>query len=230
MPHRPHVLVADADADAARQLCRYLGSYGIAADVATDSAALRACLATYRVDLLVLDLLLPGAELPAGGQLPVIALSAQARLLDRVMGLEMGADDFLAKPVEPRELVARIRAVLRRSRGGTAAAAVPRRLLFAGWALDLQHRRLQAPDGAAVPLSDAEHRLLDIFLQHPQRVCSRGQLAVLARGQALASSGRSIDLLVSRLRHKLGDDPQAPRLIRTVRGAGYLFDARPRPG
>ena len=230
MPHRPHVLVADADADAARQLCSYLGGFGIAADVASDSAALQACLATRRVDLLVLDLLLPGAGLPAGGQLPVIALSAQARLLDRVMGLEMGADDFLAKPVEPRELVARIRAVLRRSRGGLAAAAVPRRLLFAGWTLDLQRRRLQAPDGAAVPLSDAEHRLLDIFLQHPQQVCSRGQLAVLARGQALAGSGRSIDLLVSRLRHKLGDDPQAPRLIRTVRGAGYLFDARPRPG
>ncbi len=224
------VLVADTDAHAARHLCSYLAGYGFAAQAAADGAAMRACLTTQRIDLLVLDLLLPDGGLPAQPGLPVIALSAQAQLLDRVVGLEMGADDFLAKPVEPRELVARIRAVLRRSRAAANPLAErPRGLAFAGWRLDLAQRRLQAPGGAPVALSDAEYRLLEIFLQQPRRVCSRAQLAAQARGQALADPGRRIDLLVSRLRHKLGDDPLAPRLIRTVRGAGYLFDALPGP-
>ena len=242
----PQVLLVDADAAAALHLCQYLGGFGIVAQVAVDLAAMRACLASQRIDLLVLDWLWLDDGLPAvagcstAQQLPVIALSAHAQLIDRVIALEMGADDVLAKPVAPRELVARIRAVLRRSR---AAAPVPQvaqpktsrpapgaqalpaaTLNFSGWTLDTQDRRLWAPSGRSSALPDAEFRLLSALLQSPRRVCSRQHLASQARGRTLGQCERSIDLLVSRLRQRLVDGDRPPGLIKTVRGAGYLLD------
>jgi two-component system OmpR family response regulator len=243
MPAVPQVLVVDDDQAAASALCRYLAGFGFAAHFAGDDAAMRACLATRRIDLMVLSLHGPGEPgglLPQGlsaapgpggrrgARLPIIAVSAQLQLIDRVIGLEMGADDVLAKPVEPRELVARIRAVLRRSAAPPSAPAPSGSGLvrFDGWALDGLERRLTAPSGRRQSLSDAEFRLLSTLLQSPRRVCSREQLALRARGQTLGVCGRSIDLLVSRLRLKLADPDGAAGLIKTVRGAGYLLDVR----
>ena len=259
LPSTAQVLVVDDDAGVADQLCQYLGRFGFAAHAASGSAAMRACLATQRIDLMVLSLERPNgqgavaapsqvlaeglAEGLAGRvrpgssgrqRLPIIALSQHMQLIDRVIGLEMGADDYLAKPVEPRELVARIRAVLRRSRpladaGAThapapTATARPAQQHFAGWTLDCHERRLRTPTGRTVPLSDAEFRLLSILLQTPRKVCSRAQLAAQARGRPAGDGGRSIDLLVSRLRLKLSEQAGAPSLIKTVRGAGYMLD------
>ena len=243
MPAVPQLLVVDDDPAAASTLCRYLAGFGFATHAAGDDAAMRACLATRRIDLMVLSLHgpgEPGALLPQGlsaapgrdgrrgARLPIIALSERMQLIDRVIGLEMGADDVLAKPVEPRELVARIRAVLRRSGPPSSAPAAPGGglLCFDGWALDGHERRLTSPGGRRQGLSDAEFRLLCTLLQSPRRVCSRAQLALQARGQTLAACGRSIDLLVSRLRLKLADPVGAAGLIKTVRGAGYLLDVQ----
>ena len=242
----PQVLLVDADAAAALHLCQDLGGFGTVAQVAVDLAAMRACLASQHTDLLLLDWswLDGGLSAAVGGstarQLPVIALSAQAQLIDRVIALEVGADGVLAKPVAPRELVARIRAVLRRSR---AAAPVPwpaqpkasrpvpgvsalpaATLNFSGWTLDRQDRRLWAPSGQSSALPDAEFRLLPVLLQSPRRVCSRQQLAAQAGGRTLGQCERSIDLLVPRLRQRLVDGDRPPGLIKTVRGAGYLLD------
>jgi two-component system OmpR family response regulator len=243
MPAVPQVLVVDDDAAAANALCRYLAGFGFAAHAVGDDAAMRACLATRRIDLMVLSLqgqgeaggllsqglsAAPGPDGRRGARLPIIAVRDHLQLIDRVIGLEMGADDVLAKPVEPRELVARIRAVLRRS-AAPAWAPVPAGsglVRFDGWALDDHERRLTAPNGRRQSLSDAEFRLLSTLLQSPRRVCSRAHLALQARGQTLGTCGRSIDLLVSRLRLKLADPGGASGLIKTVRGAGYLLDVR----
>jgi two-component system OmpR family response regulator len=168
----------------------------------------------------------------AKAHVDVSVLGAGALAYDRVVGLEMGADDFLAKPFEPRELVARIHAVLRRCGqaapgSGAPVAAAADRVRFGGWSLERQERRLTSPAGLPVALSDAEFRLLAHFLASPRRVCSRDQRVAQARGRALGSMERSIDLLVSRLRQKLADDPREPRPSKTVRGAGNLFDALP---
>jgi len=230
------VLVADSDAPQAAALCAYLQGFGLAARAVHDATALRQQLAARPASLLVLDRHLAGGDGLAltsalHRQLPVILTGAASTAIDRVIGLELGADDYLARPFEPRELVARIHTVLRRLApaeparpvGAPPMAEAP--LRFDGWALDRDQRLLSAPDGREVPLSEAEFRLLLSFLQSAGRVCSRAQLATQARGRTLADCARSIDLLVSRLRHKLRDDPREPRLIKTVRGAGYLFDA-----
>jgi two-component system, OmpR family, response regulator len=249
MPPPLHLLVVDDD-DSAHHLCAYLAGHGFNAHAARDGAGLRAALARWPITLVVMDLRRPGEDglaltqalrhrrpgQPESGRLPIILLGERAQAMDRVVGLEMGADDFLSKPFEPRELVARIHTVLRRcvstatgSPTGAAVnlAAVAELVRFEGWALDRQERRLTSPHGVPVALSDAEFRLLSIFLKSPRRVCSRDLLVAQARGRAPADLGRSIDLLVSRLRQKLDDDPREPRLIKTVRGAGYLFDALP---
>jgi len=245
MPPRPQVLVVDDDAEHAGALCAYLQRFGLLARALRGGAALRRQLAEQPPDLLVLDRHLAGDDAlaltaalrthglgPGPARLPLILTARDALPVDRVIGLELGADDYLAKPYEPRELVARIHTVLRRTgpaAQASAASAAPAALAFDGWRIQPLQRRLTAPDGRAVALSDAEFRLLDSFLRAAGRVCSRDELAEQARGRTLAARARSIDLLVSRLRAKLGEDPQAPRLIRTVRGAGYLFDARPVP-
>ncbi|WP_028311069.1 response regulator [Derxia gummosa] len=233
MPANPSILVVDDDTDLRVLVCDFLRRYGLDPRPAADGAAMRAAIAAQRPALVVLDLMLPGedglallGELRRRDELPVILLTARREPADRVLGLELGADDYLTKPFEPRELVARIHTVLRRA--GSAPAGVDEAVHFDGWRLETESRRLTAPDGTLVALSNAEFRLLSTFLRRPQRIFTREQLADLARDRNAGGEpalDRSIDLLVSRLRRKLADDPRDPRLIRSVRGEGYVFSA-----
>src|SRR5258708_944541 len=191
-------------------------------------------LGTARVDLVILDLMLPGEDglslcrrLRAEGTLPIIMLTAVGEETDRVVGLEMGADDYLAKPFSPRELLARIRAVLRRTAMPAAGspAGTGRVFEFAGWRLDLARRQLYSPATALVDLRAAEFELLLALVERPQRVLTRDQLLDLARGRASTSIDRSIDVHISRLRHRIEIDPKEPALIKTVRSGGYVFTA-----
>ncbi|HLO77579.1 MAG TPA: winged helix-turn-helix domain-containing protein, partial [Magnetospirillum sp.] len=184
----------------------------------------------------VLDLMMPGEDglsltrrlRAQGSALPIVMLTAMGEDTDRIVGLEMGADDYLAKPFNPRELLARIKAVLRRAQPGApapapAAKGVGTRYGFLGWVLDVATRDLLSPDGVVMTLSAGEFDLLLAFVEHPRRVLSRDQLLDLARGRQAIPFDRSIDIQVSRLRRKLGDDPKEAQLIKTVRGGGYLF-------
>jgi two-component system OmpR family response regulator len=231
-----HILIVDDDEGITSLLHDYLRGFGFEVHVAHDGEDMRRQLTRHPVDLIVLDLMLPGTdglalarEVRQRSRLPIIMLTARANPYDCVLGLEMGADDYMSKPFEPRELVARIQTVLRRSGAGLEAQGHVARhdvIRFDGWELKLHERSLTSPDGVAVALSNAEFRLLNTFLRMPRRVCSRDQLMEQARGRAMDSFERSIDLLVSRLRQKLADDPRDPVMIKTVRGAGYLFNAR----
>jgi two-component system OmpR family response regulator len=192
-----------------------------------------AVLATARIDLVILDVMLPGKsgldicrELRAKSPVPILMLTAMGDETDRIVGLEMGADDYLAKPFNPRELLARIRAILRRVSSGASSGPMKqsaKRLRFAGWQLDLGRRRLEAPDGMIVDLTTGEYELLIAFAERPQRVLTRNQLLDLARGRDAAPFDRSIDVQVSRIRRKIESDPRAPEMIVTVRGDGYMF-------
>ncbi len=229
------VLIVDDDADIRELLCGYLERFGILGEGASDGVAMRAALQRGQFDAIVLDLMLPGEDglslcrsLRASSDIPILMLTARCEPTDRIIGLELGADDYIAKPFEPRELVARIQSVLRRVRDGREAPRGDERssIRFDAWRLDSVLRQLEDADGMLVPLSNAEFRLLWVFLERPRRVLSREHLLDAARGRSIEAFERSIDLLVSRLRQKLRDDPKAPRLIKTVRGEGYLFDAR----
>ena len=185
-----------------------------------------------RIDLIVLDLMLPGDDgltlcrnLRAKSDIPVIMLTARGEETDRIVGLEMGADDYLAKPFSARELLARIKAILRRARSlpENLQPDSARRIRFADWVLDTAQRQLISAANVVTPLSGAEYRLLRIFLSHPNRVLNRDQLVDLTQGKEADPLDRSIDVQVSRLRHRLGDDPREPRLIKTVRGEGYVL-------
>jgi len=236
MKNTQNILVVDDDEDIISLLCAYLARFGFNAISACDGTEMQTQLDRHAVDLVVLDLMLPGVDglalaqaLRAGSRIPIIMLTAHCTPADRVVGLEVGADDYIGKPFEPRELVARIKTVLRRAgeRGVAAPAEVAANVVhFDGWQLDRHERRLQSPRGLVVPLSNAEFQLLNAFLRAPRRVFSRDQLLTQARGRSNETIGRSIDLLVSRLRHKLLDAPDAADLIKTVRGAGYVFDAQ----
>ncbi len=228
-------LIVDDDAPIRELLCGYLARFNIEAVGVDDGEGMRQALAGERFDLVVLDLMLPGEDglslcrwLRAESDIPILMLTARCEPADRIIGLELGADDYMAKPFEPRELVARIQSILRRVRDGRDAPRADTRtsIRFDAWRLDGVLRQLQSPEGLLVPLSNAEFRLLWAFLERPRRVLSREQLLDAARGRSVEAFDRSIDLLVSRLRQKLGDDPRSPRLIKTVRGEGYLFDAR----
>lgn len=228
----PHILVVDDDPDIRSLLAEYLAQQGWRIAVAGNGAEMRAVLAGAEIDLVVLDLTLPGEDglvlcrdLRARSALPVIMLTARSAPLDRILGLEMGADDYLCKPFEPRELVARIRSVLRRSGGAAPVVAAWQRLQFGDWTLHLATRQLQRGEGALVALSGGEFRLLKVLLEHPNRPLDRDQLLNLTQGREADPFDRSIDLAVSRLRHKLGDDARSPRLIRTLRNEGYLLAA-----
>jgi len=232
MQRTEHILIVDDDAEIRTLLRDYLERNGLRASAVADGRAMRAALAAGRYDLVVLDLMLPGEdgltlcrELRTQSNLPVVMLTARGEDVDRIVGLEMGADDYLSKPFNPRELLARIRAVLRRAHTLLPAAetAEARRLRFAGWTLELARRQLVSPAGVVVPLSGGEYRLLKIFLDHSQRVLSRDQLLDLARGRDATPFDRSIDVQVGRVRRRLNDD--AATLIQTVRGEGYVFAA-----
>jgi len=230
-----HILVVDDDRDILGLLADYLRQFGYRVSTAAEGRSMRQALAAGQVDLVVLDLMLPGEdglslcrELRARSSVPVIMLTARGEPVDRILGLELGADDYVPKPFEPRELLARIRNVLRRARtapGGPGNSPEPRRLRFAGWTFDLRRRELVSPDGALISLSGAEYRLLSSFVTNANRVLTRDQLMDMTRGREAEPFDRSIDLQVSRLRQKLGDDARQPELIKTVRSEGYVFVA-----
>jgi two-component system OmpR family response regulator len=224
-------LIVDDDVPIRELLIDYLARFGILGCGVTDGEAMRQALKDHPYDVVVLDLMLPGEDglslcrqLRAESDIPILMLTARCEPTDRIIGLELGADDYMAKPFEPRELVARIQTILRRVRDDRTEPHGNVR--FDNWRLHSVLRQLTSADGLVVPLSNAEFRLLWVFLERPRRVLSREQLLDAARGRSIEAFDRSIDLLVSRLRQKLGDDPKAPRLIKTVRGEGYLFDAR----
>ncbi|MGI4847613.1 MAG: response regulator [Janthinobacterium lividum] len=240
-------LIVDDDIEIRQLLQSYLGDFGIEAQAVNDGGAMRAAMASTTFHLIILDVMLPGEnglmlckQLRATSNIPIIMLTARGEATDRVVGLELGADDYVQKPFDPRELVARIHTVLRRSNLANAAQAVASQVEsadedreqrseetgFEGWRLNRTTRQLTSPTQVVVPLSNAEFRLLWTFIERPRRVLTRDQLMDAARGQLSNAFDRSIDLLVSRLRQKLDDDPRDPRLLKTIRGEGYLFDAR----
>jgi two-component system OmpR family response regulator len=229
-----HILVVDDDREIRDLLGRFLTKHGYRVTAAQDGKDMRRALADWHIDLVVLDLMLPGEDglslcrdLRAKSQIPVIMLTMMGEETDRIIGLEMGADDYLPKPFNPRELLARMKAVLRRAQcvPATPATAGRRILGFCGWRLDLGLRRLESPQGLIVDLSAGEFDLLVAFVEHPQRVLSRDQLLDLTHGRAEAPFDRSVDMQLSRLRHKIETNPKEPELIKTVRGGGYVFTA-----
>ncbi|MDT8992350.1 response regulator transcription factor [Curvibacter sp. APW13] len=231
-----HILVVDDDRDITELLAGYLSRFSLQCHTAANGVEMRAQLARHPVELVVMDLMLPGEdgltlarEIRLQSALPVIMLTARAETFDRVVGLESGADDYVSKPFEPRELVARIQTVLRRTRQYGVASSDPQYsdvVNFDGWELHRHDRSLVSPAGVVVALSNAEFRLLSVFLRAPKRLLTRDQLMEQARGRNMDAFERSIDLLVSRLRQKLGHEPQGEPLIKTVRGAGYMLNAQ----
>jgi two-component system OmpR family response regulator len=235
MESTPHVAVVDDHRDIRELVGRYLTQHGFRVSAAESGVALHRLLERSALDLVVLDIMMPGQdglslckELRATTELPIILLTALAEDADRIVGLELGADDYVTKPFNPRELLARIKAVLRRvqslppQRGSQRARSVQ----FDRWTLDMSRRELLGEDGVAVPLSTAEYRLLCAFLDHPAMVLSRDQLLDLTAGRAADVFDRSIDNQVSRLRRKIETDPKRPELIKTHWGGGYSFEGR----
>ncbi|MDF9392233.1 MULTISPECIES: response regulator [Methylococcus] len=234
MTRSPHLLIVDDDRELRQLLTGFSIRHGFRVDAVADGKGMAKWLETGRFDLVVLDVMLPGEDglalcrsLRAASNLPVIMLTALADETDRIVGLEMGADDYVVKPFNPRELLARIKAVLRRS-GSVPASRQDHgaTLVFDGWRLDLPRRQLYSPEGVLMPLTGGEFDLLAAFAQHPQRVLNRDQLLDLTRGRSASAYDRSVDVQLSRLRRKIESDPADPMLIKTVRGGGYLFTPR----
>jgi two-component system OmpR family response regulator len=232
------VLIVDDDAGIRSLVSSFLEKHGFHTDTAGDPAEMRAKLGGNRYDLIVLDVMMPGEDglsalrkLQKGDAPPVIMLSAVGTDIDKIVGLEMGAEDYMAKPCNPRELLARIRTVLRRranaqsftNKDDAEARLGPESLHFAGWRIDLVARMLHDPQDRPVTLSDGEFRLLRAFIEHPRRVLTRDQLLGYARGSDTEHYDRAIDVQISRLRRKLSVGGDTPELIRTVRSEGYMF-------
>jgi DNA-binding response OmpR family regulator len=232
---QPLILVVDDDPGLRELLTDYLSGSGLRVSTAPDGAAMRRLIESEEPDAVVLDLMLPGEDgltlarwLRTRSALPILMLSARGEDVDRIVGLEVGADDYLAKPFNPRELLARLRALIRRAQGAVAAAAGPGEARgFGPFRLDLAAHRLTR-DGIEVALTTAEFSLLRIFVEHPNRVLSRDMIMDLLKGYERSPFDRSIDVRVVRLRRKLEDDPGAPVYVRTVRGEGYLFSPKGR--
>jgi two-component system, OmpR family, response regulator len=234
MESSAHILVVDDHREIRDLLARYLARHGLRVSVAESAARARRILETSAIDLVVLDIMMPGEDglslcrhLRATTGLPVIMLTAVAEDTDRVVGLEMGADDYVVKPFNPRELLARIKAVLRRANSLPQQRTAPEAgiLRFERWQLNVPRRELMAEDGVGIPLSTSEFQLLCALLSHPKMVLSRDQLLDITRGRAANVFDRSIDNQVSRLRKKIEADPREPTLIKTVWGGGYMFAA-----
>ena len=228
-------LVVDDDPELLQSVCDYLRRFGFEAVAASTAAQMRSLLAQGGVDVLILDVMLPDGDgltictqlrqRPETAALPVLMLTAQGDPHSRVLGLELGADDYVAKPFEPRELVARIKAVLRRRSAPAGVPGAETTVEFAGWRFDRLKRQLLSPQQVVVPLSSAEYRLLSAFVERPRRVLTRDQLLDATRGQGVVVADRAIDLAVSRLRQKLSAAQDGGQLICTIRGEGYIFDA-----
>jgi two-component system OmpR family response regulator len=226
----PHILVVDDDREIRDLLARFLRGQGFRVSTARDGREMRRDFDEARYALIVLDLMLPGEDglsllrwVRAQGHMPVVMLTAMGEETDRIVGLELGADDYLPKPFNPRELLARIRAVLRRA-DATEEAPVPAGgFRFAGWRLETARRRLLDPAGVEVALTGNEYELLVALLERPGRVLTREILLDLVHGRATGPFDRAVDVAVSRLRRKLDDDGKSPEIVKTVRGGGYVF-------
>jgi two-component system OmpR family response regulator len=229
-----YILIVDDDPEIRRLLVDYLARNGFEAVAARDGREMWQALDRHLIDLIVLDLMLPDTDgltlcrdLRAKSNIPVLMLTARGEETDRIVGIEMGADDYLVKPFNPRELLARIKTILRRTRSlpPNLRPEAKRYLCFSGWCLDTAARLLSSPDGVATPLSGGEYRLLHILLDHPNRVLNRDQLTEMIQGREAEPYDRAIDVQVSRLRQRLRDDSREPQLIKTVRGEGYVLAA-----
>ena len=237
MDHIDHVMIVDDDREIRELAGGFLRKNGLTVTLAADGRQMRQLLENLTVDLIVLDIMMPGddglvlcRELRSGKhrRIPILMLTARSDDMDRVLGLEMGADDYLVKPFVARELLARIKAILRRTRmlpPNFQVTEPGREIAFGNWRLDTTARHLLDAEGTIVALSGAEYRLLRVFLDHPQRVLNRDQLLNLTQGRDADFFGRSIDLLVSRLRQRLREDAREPLYIKTVRSEGYVFSA-----
>jgi two-component system OmpR family response regulator len=230
----PHLLIVDDDKETCTLLSRFLTRYGFRVSIAHDGKAMTRVLETARINLIVLDVMLPGddglalcRQLRAKSTVPIIMLTAMGEETDRIIGLEMGADDYLAKAANPRELLARVRAVLRRAGAPDAdlLTGKGRTLEFGGFRLHVAQRQLFSPAQALIPLRASEFDLLLALVERPQRVLNRDQLLDLTRGRAANNFDRSVDVLISRLRRKVEMDPKEPEFIKTVRSGGYVFSA-----
>ena len=228
-----HILIVDDQPDICQLVQTYLNEEGFRVSTANDGAEMRRVMAQSKVDLVLLDIMLPGEdgltlarELRVQSNIGIIILTGRGETVDRIIGLEMGADDYLPKPFHLRELLARVKSVLRRGMARVEAPKTPAQAVrFNGWRLDLVVRELRAESGEEVRLTTGEFDLLAAFVAHPNQVLSRDRLLDLARNRASGPFDRTIDVQVGRLRRKLKDDPQNPSLIKTVRGTGYIFTA-----
>lgn len=230
-----HLLIVDDDHEIRELLDRFLTKHGYRITTARDGKEMRRAVADWNIDLIILDLMLPGEDglslcrnLRAKSHVPIIMLTMMNEETDRIIGLEMGADDYLPKPFNPRELLARIKAVLRRANNPSNDKISFNRhiLAFEGWKLDLGLRRLLSPQKLIVDLSSGEFDLLTAFIEHPMQVMSRDQLMDLTNRRTEIPFDRSVDMQVSRLRHKIEVNPKEPKLVKTVRGGGYVFTAK----
>ena len=235
MTKQDHILIVDDDAEIRGLLGEYLRKQGYRATAVADGKGMRAAIEKSRPDVIVLDLMLPGEDgldlcraVRARSNIPIIMLTARGDETDRIVGLELGADDYVAKPFNPRELLARVKSVLRRARSlpDNLKPETAGSYRFAGWTLDVTTRNLTAPDRVVIPLSGAEFRLLRVFLDHPNRVLARDQLIDLMLSRDAGPFDRAIDVQVSRLRQRLREDAKEPAIIKTVRGQGYVFAAQ----
>lgn len=233
MSQEPHILVVDDERDIRDPLAQFLGKNGLRVSKAQDAAEARAILAVHGIDLVLLDIMMPGEDgltlagfIRATSAIPVILLTAKVEEMDRIIGLEVGADDYVTKPFSPRELLARIKAVLRRSSASSAIHSPHAEgYAFGPWVLRTQDRELVDAEGVSVPLSTGEYNLLFAFVTHPRHVLTRDQLLDLSQGRELAAFDRSIDNHVSRLRRKIEEDSSDPKFIKTVWGGGYMLAA-----
>jgi two-component system OmpR family response regulator len=231
--HSPHILVVDDQRDIRDLLARFLVKHGLRASVAENAEAARKLMRAAQIDLIVLDIMMPGEDglsltrsIRENQDIPVILLTAMGDETDRIVGLEVGADDYLPKPFNPRELLARIKAVLRRAQTMPRSAAPNKgQLCFDRWKLDLARRELLDEDGLSIALSTGEFRLLLALLERPGMVLTRDQLLDLTRGRSVQPFDRSIDNQISRLRRKIERDPKNPSLIKTAWGDGYSFSS-----
>ncbi|HLZ74794.1 response regulator [Phenylobacterium sp.] len=234
MNRTPHIMVVDDDEQICSLLSKFLARYDYRVTTARDGKQMFRALEVSSIDLIILDLMLPGEDgfdlcrkIRSSSAVPIIMLTAMREDTDRIIGLELGADDYLGKPFNTRELLARVKAVLRRStmRPRPAEESASGMLEFDGWKIDLAKRELRNPEGALVQLTGGEFDLLSAFADHAGRVLTRDQLLDIARGRATEVFDRSIDVQVSRLRRKIEADPKEPALIKTVRSGGYIFSA-----
>jgi two-component system, OmpR family, response regulator len=230
-----HIVIVDDDELLRGRLAAYLTDEGFRVITADSAATCRSIMRRERIDLALVDLTMPGEDglsltrfLREQSDVGVVILTGKGDPIDRAIGLEVGADDYIGKPFHPRELLARVRSVLRRTRtrSDRDAGAIAPVVRFAGWRLDLAKRSLTSPDGKPVPLTTAEYQLLEAFVANPNQVLGRDRLLQLVAGRKWQPYDRAIDQHISRVRRKLAQDSNQPELIKSIRGQGYLFAAR----